>query len=162
MTLWYQKLKALWWGTIERIHPDFHRLVFTYRQYLKYLISGGTAAFVNLFSITLFVEVVHMHYLPASVLAFSLGFVVSFVLQKFFTFGNTVMHLVHRQLVIYFAIAMGNLTCNTLLVYLFVDLTHLGYFLSQALSGVIIAITSFILYRKYVFVRPSDSLKNPT
>jgi len=115
--------------------------------------SGGTAAFANLASLALFVEVFRMHYLPASICAFIIGFAVSFVSQKYFTFGDTMMHMVHRQLVIYFFIAIGNISINTLSVFILVDVVGLWYLFSQALASLLIATISFYLYRRYVFVR---------
>lgn len=149
----YTKLKSLGWGTIEKLHPELHRMVYAYRIYVKYLISGGSAAVVNLTSLLLLVELLHVHYILGSILAFFLGFVASFVFQKFFTFGDTVMHMVHRQLILYLGIALGNLFLNTFLVYIFVDVFHVWYLLSQAIASILIAITSFVLYRKFVFTR---------
>lgn len=149
----YTKLKKLWWGSTKRVHPKLFELTFRYRMYIKYIISGTSGAVANLGSLAFFVEVLKFHYLSASVFSFCLGYVVSFILQKFFTFGHTSMTMVHRQLVIYLCIAVGNLLLNTVLVYVLVDVIAIWYLLSQVLASIVIAIESFVLYRRYVFTR---------
>lgn len=121
-------------------------------MYVKYLIAGSTAAGVNLLSILLFVEVLGTYYLLGSALAFILGFITSFILQKFFTFGDTTLHVVHRQLALYFGIALGNLGLNTILVFVFVEFLGVWYFLSQMVASVLIAVASFYLYKRFVFI----------
>ena len=149
----YKKLKELWWRSVKAIHPALFELTFRFRMYLKYVIAGGSAAVVNLSSLAIFVELFRLYYLPASVLAFCLGLIASFFLQKFFTFGHTDMIVVRRQFVMYVCIAAGNLLLNTLLVYLFVDVFRIWYLFSQVLAGILIAIESFVVYRRYVFTR---------
>ena len=50
---------------------------------VRYLISGGTAAAINLSLLFLLTEFVGMWYLASSVLSFIAGFTASFLFQKF-------------------------------------------------------------------------------
>jgi putative flippase GtrA len=149
----YTKLKDFVWNTLHRISPLLHQILFRYRLYIKYIISGGTGAVVNLGSLSFFVEVLKLHYLLGSILSFCLGFCVSFFSQKFFTFGDTGTNMIHRQLIIYLGITLGNLLLNTSLVYIFVDAFGIWYILSQIFASIIIALESFFLYRRFVFTR---------
>lgn len=147
----YNNLKSFWWRSIRFVHPKLFDIVYRYRIFLKYVISGGTAAAVNMISLTVFVEVFDIHYLKASAFAFMLGFLSSFVLQKFFTFGDTRIKLVHVQLVMYLFIALINLGLNTVLVYSFVEYAGFWYLFSQFLSSNLIAFESYFLYKRFVF-----------
>ncbi len=152
----YEKLKRFWWSGFKWFHPDLHDLTYRYRIYIKYVFSGSMGAAANLFSLAFLVEIAHLYYLVASVLAVLIGYVTSFFLQKFFTFGYTSLTMVHRQMIVYFAISIMNIGINTALVYVCVDILGLWYLLSQLIASILIAIESFILYRRYVFIRQNQ------
>ncbi len=118
---------------------------------LKFIISGGTAAFINFSSFLIFTKLFHFYYLTSSVLAFILSAVTSFCLQKIWTFKNVSIEKLHIQFGIYFSIILLNLTINTSLVYLFVEYLYLGHFVSQVIAGSILAIESFFIFKHIIF-----------
>lgn len=136
---------------LEKISPSLFSLATRYKIYVKYIFSGGTAVAADLILLALFKEVFVMNYLVAAILAFIIAFGVSFTMQKFWTFSDKKINGMHRQVVIYFVIAVGNLLVNTLLMYVFVDFIHVWYLLSQVIASGLIALTSFFLYRRLVF-----------
>ena len=125
---------------------------------IRYLISGGTAAVVNLGLVYLFVSVLHLWYIAGTTLAFIGAFVVSFLMQKFITFADRSLERASRQLTIYFLVALCNLGINTLLMYAAVDGLGIEYLLAQFIVTALIAGYSFFLY-KYLIFMPSPSLK---
>ena len=118
---------------------------------IKYIISGGTAAVVDLSFLALFVDVFKINYLISAIFAFLIAFSVSFLLQKFWTFQDKGMDDVHKQASIYFIVSATNLGINTLLMYLFVDHFHIHYFLSQILASGLLAISSYFIYSRFIF-----------
>ena len=122
-----------------------------YFKYVKYVVSGGTAAFVNIGSLYLLTEYGHIYYLASAVLAFVLSFMVSFLLQKFWTFQDRARTGMHKQIFWYFIISLGNLTCNTLLIYVLVAYAHLWYIAAAFFAGLLIAFASFFIYRHFIF-----------
>lgn len=156
----YQKLKTFWWQGIKSLHPRLYAVAFRYRMYIKYIISGGTAAMVDLGLLAFFIEVFRFHYLVAATLAFVVAFFVSFILQKFWTFGHSTMDDVYAQAGTYLGIALSNLLINAGLMYLFVDTFGLRYLFSQILAGGLIALFSFVLYRRFVFTRSAEHLEH--
>jgi len=56
-------------------------------RFVRYLISGAASTTANL-GLTWVLERVGMHYIAVVTVAFTSSVIVSFVLQKFFTFGN--------------------------------------------------------------------------
>ena len=118
---------------------------------VRYLISGGTAAVSNLVALFFLVQFGHVHYLKASVLAFVMSVVVSFTMQKFWTFRDNPVHDVHAQFARYLVVIIANLTLNTALVYLLVEKAHAWYLAAQFVATVIIAVTGYFGYRHFVF-----------
>ncbi len=134
-----------------RICPPALPYLRRYQRLLRYLVSGGTAAAVDLLFLYLLTDVLHMHYLAAAVLAFLIAFAVSFLLQKFWTFEDDSLHNVRAQAVMYFVVAAANLGVNTLLMYAFVEWAHLWYMLAQFLASGLIAFESFFVSRYVIF-----------
>jgi putative flippase GtrA len=118
---------------------------------IKYIISGGTAAVVDLAFLAIFVDIFKINYLISAILAFLIAFSVSFILQKFWTFQDKSTEGMHKQATIYFIVSSTNLGINTLLMYLFVDHFHIHYFLSQILASGLLAISSYFIYSRFIF-----------
>ena len=134
--------------------PRLYRFFFTYRRVVKYLASGGMAALVDLALLFALTEWVRLYYILSAALAFIIAFMVSFTLQKFWTFGDHDTEEIGRQAFLYFTVSFANLIINTALMYIFVEYVHLFYMLSQIIAGLLIAISSFFIYRRFIFHRP--------
>lgn len=131
-----------------------------YQKLVRYIISGGTAAFVDLSLLFFFTSILHIWYLISAVFAFLIAFVVSFVLQKFWTFTDKSTENWKSQVVIYFIITSTNLGINTLLMYVFVDYIHIHYFLSQIIVSALIAFESYFVYQVFVFKKKQPVTKS--
>lgn len=138
-----------------------HRLIETVigaRAYRlsRYLMSGTAAAASNLAVLFMLVRYGRMYYLSASILAFIASVVVSFLLQKFWTFQDMFTHDVRAQFVRYGVVVLMNLSINTMLMYLLVEKMGLWYLMAQILTTGVVAIAGYIAYRRFVFPeRPS-------
>ncbi|MEK7088476.1 MAG: GtrA family protein [Patescibacteria group bacterium] len=119
----------------------------------RYLIGGAVGAATNVFSLFLLVEIFGVWYLLAAVWSFLIAWLVSFLLQKYWTFQNylTENGALQKQASYFFAISLFNLLPNTLLIYIFVDFFRWWYLLAQVFSSALIAISSFFLYKRFVF-----------
>ena len=113
----------------------------------RYIMSGGTGAAVDLGLLYLFTDILMVWYLMSSILAFLISYAVSFMMQKYWTFGDMSRDRIEMQVVAYLSVALINLCLNTLLMYAFVDLMHLHYMVSQFMTSILIAIESFLIYR---------------
>ena len=76
------------------------------RQVGKYIISGGTAAAVNLSSLYILTEFFHIWYIISATTAFIGAFAISFTLQKFWTFKDHETEGMHKQLSLYFIVIL--------------------------------------------------------
>jgi putative flippase GtrA len=113
---------------------------------LRYVISGGTSAVVDLVLLSVLHYLLDMHYLISAVIAFTVAFFVSFILQKFWTFKNHSTDDIHKQSFMYLGSSLFSL--NTLLMYVFVDHLHIMVLLAQIFAGLIVACFTFFISRK--------------
>lgn len=118
----------------------------------RYLIAGGTAAFVDLailFALRHIFGITHI--VLWSVVAFLLAFFVSFYFQKLWTFQDNNSDKVHRQMFIYLLVQLFSLLLNTLAFDLLVHKFNIHYLTSQIIIGIFIAVSNFTLYRLLIF-----------
>jgi len=125
---------------------------------IRFIISGGTAAFVLLSTLYIFTEFLHIYYILSSILGFGLSVSVNFFLQKKWVFNNHSRELLLKQAYMFLSISLFNLVLNTFLMYTLVDILNVWYLLSQILIAGIIAIWNFLTYR-IIFNKDSSNLK---
>ena len=124
------------------------------RKIARYIISGGSAAVVNILTLYVFTEFFHVWYLFSSVIAVCSAWAVSFVLQKFWTFQNFHLHRAHVQALFHAALSLFGVLMNTVLLYIFVEYFHLWYNAGQIIAGVLLACMNYFVFKHYIF--PSD------
>ena len=132
------------YDSLNESHPSHMKII-------RYIISGGTAAVVDIGLLYVFTDIMGVWYLLSAVLAFIVAFIVSFSLQKYWTFRDHSMERVGKQGSVYFMVAVANLIVNTLLVYIFTDWFDLYHIFSQILAAGLIAINSFFIYQRFIF-----------
>jgi len=120
---------------------------------IRFIIAGTIGAVTDLFLLWLLTTVLGVWYLASAVVAFILSFVVSFFLQKIWTFKNREVERIHVQAGAYLLVTLCNLGINTGLVYVFVQYLSIHYLFAQVIASVIIACESFFVYREIVFKR---------
>lgn len=124
---------------------------FTKHLIIRYIISGGTSAFVNLSTLSILYYIFHLYYIFASIVAFSVAFFVSLVLHKFWTFKDHSMDGVRKQAGKYLGVSTFGLVLNTSILYICVDTVHMYVFVGQIVAGILTACVTFFISRDYVF-----------
>lgn len=124
---------------------------------VRYLISGGTAAFTNITLLYLFTDIFGIWYIASAAMAFALAFIVSFTLQKFWTFQDISKDQIHRQATVYLTVALSNLLINTSLLYMQVEYLGIHYIVAQLIASVFIAIESFFVYQIFIFKKKTEN-----
>ncbi len=131
---------------------------FTKHVAIRFIISGGTSAVVDLSFLYLFNKVLDIHYLLSAIMAWVVAFFVSFTLHKFWTFKSHEEET-HKQAVMYLGTSLFGLSLNTALMYVFVDIFNIEVIISQFFVGGIVAFSSFFISRKFVFKYKSTVVK---
>jgi putative flippase GtrA len=114
---------------------------------VKYVISGGSAACVNIGSFAILHHHFNLWYLLSSIFAYGIAFFVSFILQKFWTFNSLSKDKIRREVVFFLSYNIFGLVLNTALVYMFVEFLLLNAILAQIIAGLSVALCSFFVYR---------------
>jgi putative flippase GtrA len=118
---------------------------------VRYLISGGTSAFVNLSVFFFLYSIVHIFYIVSSIISFVVAFGVSLFLQKFWTFRDHSTENMHIQGALYLLSSLFGLGVNTLVLYICVHFFGIIPFIGVMIAGVSTALCTFPISRKYIF-----------
>lgn len=118
---------------------------------LRYLVAGFTGAFTQIGLLYVFTDVVGLWYIYSTLLSFASAMVVSFVLQKTWTFGDGNIDSAKTQFAGYTVVALLGIVINTTFMYIFVDLFRIWYILAQIMVGAIIASFNFLMYKFFIF-----------
>jgi putative flippase GtrA len=114
---------------------------------VRYGLSGILALTTNVGLLFVCVRWLGFGYLMGTTIAFIGTVIVSFLLQKFWTFDDRSSDGVHYQLSWYLLLSFLNIFVNALLMYSFVGILHINYLLAQILSSGTIAVYGFFVYR---------------
>ena len=118
-------------------------------QFCRYLVSGGSAAALELGSYKLML-VSGVWYLYAAFLSAGIGLLSAFTFHKYFVFRkkeNTRSHVIH-----YVILQSLNALAQVAFVYLFVEFAGLGEFIAKILGIGVVVSWNFFLYKFFVYV----------
>ena len=146
----YQRMLLIFSGKF----PAVFNAIFPYRKVIKFIFSGGAAAFVTLLTLYFFTAIVGLWYVVSSVIGYVAGFGVSFTLQKFWAFRDKSTKKIERQAFFYGLTIVANLILNTYGIYFFVQYLDFNYLVAQIIVGLLIACASFFIYRDFIFKKP--------
>lgn len=136
---------------MDRFAILLERLPFKNVRMLRYLISGGIATATNLCLLYVLVSWAGIWYLFASVISLSVATIVSFVLQKLWTFRNYDASRVHVQFPLHLTLALTNIALNTMLLYVLVEWLRVWYLIAQVLVGGCLACMNYAIYKHVIF-----------
>ena len=127
----------------------YHRIRPHIPQILRYLVSGGSAAALELGSYKVML-VAGMWYLTATILSSAIGLTSAFTFHKYFVFKkkeNTGSHAVR-----YVILQSCNAIAQVVFVYIFVEFAHIDPFFAKILAIGIVVSWNFFIYKFFVYV----------
>ncbi len=136
---------------MDRVRMFLDRLPFREWRIVRYVISGGTSAVTNLALLFVFTHVFGIWYIYSSILSVSVATVVSFILQKLWTFRNFHTDRVHVQFPLHLTLALVNIVLNTGILYALVEWAHVWYLLAQIIAGGLLACVNYTVYKTVIF-----------
>lgn len=119
-------------------------------QFFRYLFVGGFAAVVNIGTLYIFTEGLHLYYLVANILGFLLGLLTNYILSKWLVFAKERTFNKILEFSVYAFIGGIGLGFDTLFVWLF-TVMGLYYMVSKIISTALVFIWNF-LARKAIYV----------
>lgn len=146
---------------LEKILPTFClNLLNKYKTGVKYIISGGTAAVIDLGLLYIFTDIVGIWYLFSAIISFVFSLLTSFLLHKFWTFRENSLKRMKKQFIFFTSLAIFNLGINTILMYVAVEIFGVWYMLSQFCIMGVIALMNFVINKTITFKPDNKDNKN--
>lgn len=105
-------------------------------QFLKFAVVGGISFLVDFTVYTIMCNVLHIHYIIAGVLGFTVSVVVNYILSMRYVFLSKDDTRKDKEFLIFVVLSLMGMFLNTILLYLCIDIlySNLGY-LKQLLSN---------------------------
>lgn len=119
-------------------------------MFAKYTLVGSMGLILDMASLFVFVEYVHMHVLIASALAFMISVINNFIFHKYWTFKDKSHHF-KKQFVSFFVISIINLGITVFCMYIFVDVFGIWYMISKLITATIVLIWSYTANKIWTF-----------
>jgi|CXWL01.1.fsa_nt_gi putative flippase GtrA len=117
----------------------------------RYLCAGGIVAATSVLVLYFFTDFVGLWYMGSAVCAAVVSVVLSFTLQKFWTFSKRGHKDTVRELMLFFGNAFLNFVTNIVLLYLLVEYADVWYVGAQVIALGVIAVLNFFTYRYVIF-----------
>ncbi len=138
---WCKKI----YSDLENRFPRLHRIG-------RFVTTGVLATSANILIVFLLTHFLHVWYLISSITGFLLSFIISFYLQKFWTFKHQKRERIKQEFALFFIFILAALGLNTFLVFIFVEHAGFHYLIAQIAAGFFVAIMNYFSYKNFVFV----------
>ena|SRR3989344_5679501 len=125
---------------------------------LRYIISGGIGALIQLSTDVIMVEFFNKNYRYGVVIGFFIALCITFLLQKYWTFREQSRTKIKLQFAYYTAIALLSLAGNLSLTTFFVERMSLHYLFAHIVTIGIVVGGSFLLNNFLTFRQVKDRL----
>lgn len=125
--------------------------VFKKNILFRYLVAGSLGAGTQIGLLYFFTDILTIWYLYSSIFSFGSAILISFTLQKFWTFKDEGIKRLHYQFLKYFLLAVFGIIINSIIMYFLVDILNTWYIFAQILTSIVIAVINFIAYKFFIF-----------
>ncbi len=137
--------------------PRLYHLCERKKSAVKFFLAGCFAGTANLVFLALFYDLLNWPIVLSTSLAFIASFLVSFSMQKLWTFRNFSKKKTIGQFSLYILNAFITLNINGFLMHLLVNEYEVWYLFSQIIVNVSIGIYNFFIYSFIVFRKPNET-----
>lgn len=145
------------WSFLDIRFPRLHGFLWNKRLVLAFLVAGGVALAADVGTLYVSKGIFGVALVPAVALAFLAGFCVSFLLQKFWTFGDLSVDRVHTQASLYFIVAVVNFFITEVSMHFLVVILLVQYILAKIFVAGGIAFVTFFIYKIFIFRKSSQT-----
>lgn len=126
------------------------------KKIFKFLIAGGIATAVDLLLLFFFTDILGIWYLLSATISYSLAFIVSFGLQKFWTFRDLSTDKIKKQFFYYLLMTFITLFLNLFFLYILVEFFKVYYLLARFIIGLFLALNRFLINNFLIFKIPQN------
>ncbi len=121
-----------------------------YTVFVKYALVGFTGTAVDVGSLYVFVDFLHINLLAGTALSFILAVINNFVLNKYWTFQNRSSNI-RKQFIKFLIVSLIGLFLTELCMVFFVYGLHIWYLASKLLTSGLVLMWNFLANRYWTF-----------
>jgi len=118
---------------------------------LRFIIVGVLAASTHVGLLYFFTEYVGLWYILSTTLGWCAGFIVSFTLQKFWTFTDNMHDRVGWQMFLYSLLQGSNLVFNGIALFVLSDVLSVWYLPAQVVVLLVLSVWTYIISQRFIF-----------
>lgn len=118
---------------------------------LRFAIGGLSIALAQILLLYVLTEFAGLWYLISSAISFCFAVITSFLVQKYWAFRDNSKERALRQFLQFLAVALIGIVINTASMFFWVDLLGVWYVLAQIITGFIIMVVNFTIYKFVIF-----------
>ena len=126
-------------------------------MFLKYAVVGASGTVLDVGSLYVFVDLLHIPVLVAAAMSFVLAVVNNFILNKVWTFRNNSRN-VRTQFIKFFIVSVVGLVLTEICMALFVYLLDIWYIASKLITSVIVLTWNFLANKNWTFTEKDRPL----
>lgn len=117
------------------------------KRLLKYVIAGGFSYLIELYSLLSIHHLFAFSVEKSTAIAFWIGLIISFLIQKFFTFNNYHKNtkIISRQIILYAILVLINYAFTLMVVFIFPQKLII---VSRTLALIVTTLWNYIVYKK--------------
>ncbi|HOJ11202.1 MAG TPA: GtrA family protein [Clostridiales bacterium] len=121
----------------------------TIPQFLRYITTGGLAFILEYSTFYILSNLLDFWYIWANSIAMTLGFAISFILNRHWSFKSGANPV--KQLILYGILFLINLGISNLLMLLFTGTMGIKPLISKIITIGILVCWNFVIYKKIIF-----------
>jgi putative flippase GtrA len=121
----------------------------SFRQFVKYVITGLVSFAVELSLVYLFTDVLKIWYIYSNSIALFLVFIINFSLNRFWAFRSKQPFM--KQLITSGMLFALNLVVGNAVMFFFTETVHLYYLFSKVIATGMSVTWNFFLYKYYIY-----------
>ncbi len=127
------------------------------KQFMKFAVVGGINTVIDYLIFSALIYLLHVHYLAANIVSFSVAVTNSYILNRRWTFrrGSQQWRSEAAKFFIINIIALG---ISELLLHLFVERLHVSELLAKAMAIIVVLFWNFVGTRFWAFRGGASSL----
>lgn len=118
-------------------------------QIIRFGIVGGTSFLIDYGIFTIFSQLLHIHYLIASILSFSISVIYNYILSIKWVFDVTKKQTT-KEFIVFIVLSAIGLGLNSLIMYVSVDLLHIHEMISKIIATAIVMVYNFITRKIFI------------
>lgn len=122
----------------------------TYATFFKYAIVGSFGTAIDLGSLYLFVDLLHIHLLVSTALSFLLAVINNFILNKFWTFQNKSSN-VRKQFIKFLIVSIVGLFLTEICMAFFVYGLTIWYMAAKLITSGLVLVWNFLANKYWTF-----------